>query len=821
MRFLLVLYRFLHSQRRRRPSPSLLPGLLAVALAACGGSSSSETDSGYRIGGQVSGLTATGLALALNDGTPIAIAADGPFTFPERVDGPYRVAVTQQPAGQVCSVSAGSGDSGGSDVSDVRVVCAAQTFAVGGSVQGLAAGARLRLLNNGGDPLVVRADGRFRFAQPVAYGGGYAITVGTQPTGQTCSVRQASADGVTADVTQPVVVCADRALTVGGRVDGLADGQHLTLQNNGDDATVLRANGRFRFATQIAWQGSYEVTVATQPEGQICSVTRGSGHGAIADVDDVGVACADRHYTIGGSVSGLQAGAQLTLRNNGADPLTVSADGAFSFALPVAWGGGYAVTVSTQPVGQTCTVSHGAGTEVTADVSTVAVTCSATTYRVGGSVSGLLAGASVTLLNQGADPLTVSADGSFEFATPVAHGGSIAVTVGTQPADASCVVTNGSQGPVTAAVSDVQVDCTAFPVSFLYIPDYGEGKVIGLTLNRSNGDLVRSRGAPYAAGASARWVVLTPDKRHLYVANGSDDTIGRYDVDRATGALTPVDGGTVVTGSSPVQIEVTPDGKFAYVLTENDQRVSGYAVDPTTGALTALGASPVTTGITPTQFALTPDGDRLYVANRYGQSVSAFSVDAATGALTEIAGSPFATSGGETMSVSVHPNGAFLYAVNRYGVLDAYAIDAGTGTLAMIQAGGYAGPGSEWRVFGIDGTGTHGYLGTGSGLYPYAVDPSTGVPTLTGAPLLPNVYTWIGYNADRSRLYIADAITMSIDIHDVNSGTGALTPVGQGTYYGMDERPLNIGIIERTPSGCGGVAISSARPGAMGCKRRR
>ena len=163
-------------------------------------------------------------------------------------------------------------------------------------------------------------------------------------------------------------------------------------------------------------------------------------------------------HAIGGTVTGLASGTQLVLNNQGGDPLSVSADGPFAFASPVAHDGSYAITVETQPAGQTCTVSNGAGAGVTADVSDVGVICSTKTYVIGGTVTGLAGEGQVTLQNNGSDPTAVSADGSFSFSTPVAHDGSYAVTVATQPVGQACTVSNGSGAGVTAAVSNVSVE---------------------------------------------------------------------------------------------------------------------------------------------------------------------------------------------------------------------------------------------------------------------------------------------------------------------------------------------------------------------------
>ena len=82
----------------------------------------------YSIGGTVSGLRAgRPLRLTLNGGTPLEVAADGAFTFPEQVEQgqSYQVSVAQQPFAQACTVTGGSGTAT-EDVSDVQVSCADQ-----------------------------------------------------------------------------------------------------------------------------------------------------------------------------------------------------------------------------------------------------------------------------------------------------------------------------------------------------------------------------------------------------------------------------------------------------------------------------------------------------------------------------------------------------------------------------------------------------------------------------------------------------------------------------------------------------------------------
>jgi hypothetical protein len=110
----------------------------------------------------------------------------------------------------------------------------------------------------------------------------------------------------------------------------------------------------------------------------------------------------DSGYIVAGHISGLSASG-LVLQNNGGDELTVQMGASsFQFPTPVAPDGSYEVTVASQPTGLTCTVTHGVGASVQATVITnITVACSAATYQVAGTISGLTA-SGLVLQNNGA-----------------------------------------------------------------------------------------------------------------------------------------------------------------------------------------------------------------------------------------------------------------------------------------------------------------------------------------------------------------------------------------------------------------------------------
>ncbi len=80
---------------------------------------------------------------------------------------------------------------------------------------------------------------------------------------------------------------------------------------------------------------------------------------------------------------------------------------------------------------------------------------------IGGVLSGLNAGQSVTLLDNNSDALTLDVNGSFRFATDLDSGAAYSVSILTQPAGQVCEVANGI-GTVDSnadSVTSVSIAC--------------------------------------------------------------------------------------------------------------------------------------------------------------------------------------------------------------------------------------------------------------------------------------------------------------------------------------------------------------------------
>jgi hypothetical protein len=97
---------------------------LMGATGATGVAVTCTTDA-FQVGGTVSGVLLPGLTLSNNDGTPLAVDADGSFVFPVAVASgqPYLVKVETSPGTQACVVANQEGTVAGAAVADVTVTC--------------------------------------------------------------------------------------------------------------------------------------------------------------------------------------------------------------------------------------------------------------------------------------------------------------------------------------------------------------------------------------------------------------------------------------------------------------------------------------------------------------------------------------------------------------------------------------------------------------------------------------------------------------------------------------------------------------------------
>lgn len=414
-------------------------------------------------------------------------------------------------------------------------------------------------------------------------------------------------------------------------------------------------------------------------------------------------------YTIGGSVSGLTAGAQVTLTDNGTDSIAVDSNAPFTFATSVPQLSSYLVTVTASPVSQNCVVVNGSGSKVEANVSNIIVTCTTKAFEVGGSVAGLTGGGNVVLSDNGADLLTVSASGSFTFAKAVTYGSPYSVAVVTPPAGQTCSIDNSTSASVTGNVSTVSVTCTAlpqyayivdsftqsilqysvsatgdwtplpipavtpFPVPqsvvidstghYAYVADYAENTVAQYTVG-ATGELAPMAVFQVDAGGGPLAVSLDPLGRYAYAIDFSFFTISQFSIDGG-GSLIPLSPAQVPSGTDPSSMAIDSQGKNAYALNQADATVSQYAIGPD-GALTALNPATVPMpyqGLTLGSITLDPAGANLYVMEAFAGTVAQFT-RGMDGQLTQ---TPTTVSAGAPLYMVIHPTGLYAYVISSTG----------------------------------------------------------------------------------------------------------------------------------------------------------
>jgi hypothetical protein len=134
-------------------APRAAVALVALVLAACGGSGGGVAPTTYTVGGTVTGWSGSGLVLRDNGDDDFKITANGAFTFATRLTSgtAYAASVATQPTSPIqrCRISNGSGTVSAGNITSISVTCktpvltvVAGSFTGPGSVDGTGAEAR-------------------------------------------------------------------------------------------------------------------------------------------------------------------------------------------------------------------------------------------------------------------------------------------------------------------------------------------------------------------------------------------------------------------------------------------------------------------------------------------------------------------------------------------------------------------------------------------------------------------------------------------------------------------------------------------------------
>ena len=299
------------------------------------------------------------------------------------------------------------------------------------------------------------ANGSFTFATALAAGAAYDVTVKTSPSGQSCTVSGGSGTAASADVTNVAVSCTAGSTATGRASDNFsrADGPlGANWTDISDGAMAISSGAVIGTAGRVTGDVWNANTFTSDQFSQIqltsTQLTGGQWVGPAVRMQNSGQdGYVGFYYWNNGSpelmlykrASGscdqlgstynsgpLAAGAQLELEAVGS-------------TISLLLNGTQVISASDSSItgGAPGIMAYGsaqAGSWSGGDVAS---------YTIGGgTVSGL--SGTVVLQDNGGDDLSVSANGSFTFATALAAGAAYAVTVKTSPSGQSCTVSGGS-----------------------------------------------------------------------------------------------------------------------------------------------------------------------------------------------------------------------------------------------------------------------------------------------------------------------------------------------------------------------------------------
>jgi hypothetical protein len=437
----------------------LLLTVLGALFFTCAVTCTATTN--YTLSAAVTGL-ASGATLELEDnvGNELKVTSNETLTFSSTYasGATYSVTIFKQPTGQTCTL--GSNASGIITADTTVAVTCVTGYTLGAAVTGLASGATLDLEDNVGNELVFTSNETLNFSSIYASGATYSVTIFKQPTGQTCTLGSNASGTITANTTV-AVTCATSGVdyTISVAVTGLTG--TLVVQDSNSDSLTFTTNNTQTFAKSYASGSSYTVTVKTQPSGQTCTLSSNAS-GTITSNITVTATCTANTYKISVAVTGLSG--TLKVEDDKGATLTFTTNKTQTFSTSYNSGSSYTISITSQPTGQTCTLSSNASGTITSNI-TVTATCTTNgvDYKISVAVTGLAG--NLVMQDDKGDNLTFTTNNTQTFATSYASGSSYTVSVKTQPTGQTCTLSSNATGTITSNIT-VTATCTTSGVNY-------------------------------------------------------------------------------------------------------------------------------------------------------------------------------------------------------------------------------------------------------------------------------------------------------------------------------------------------------------------
>jgi 6-phosphogluconolactonase len=403
---------------------------------------------------------------------------------------------------------------------------------------------------------------------------------------------------------------APATFSLGGTVVGLNSGVKFTLQDKGGASLEVASNGAFSFANKLPTGSNYDVGISSQPAGQRCQISQGSGSIASAPVTSIAVTCqtayayvinfqyVDTLSTYQYSVSQYTFGANGQMRASGAPDTPIDTNRIY-------------LTVDTKAANAFFGVV-GKNTIVA--------------YTIG--ANGELSARPAASVRSGDTPLgtKLSPNGKFLYSYNSWDGSIYRYPLGVDGGFNS--LTTGTQVAQVNSAYGMAIDASG---KRAYVSDGYSNRIYQFSI-ADDGSLGPAATASVAADNTPTDILLDPSGKFAYTVNNYGGSISQYTVG-ADGMLTPMAPANVRIASRGMFMAITPNGKYAYANGDNST-IAQFAIDAN-GQLTPL--SPASVPATDYSMAMAFDatGSYAYVTNNIEKTVVQYAVSA-NGQLTQV-----------------------------------------------------------------------------------------------------------------------------------------------------------------------------------------
>jgi 6-phosphogluconolactonase len=426
---------------------------------------------------------------------------------------------------------------------DSDLALSSTTYTVGGTVSGLSgSGLVLQDLSNDNASisLAISSNGSFAFAERIANGTTYAVTIRSQPANpaQVCTVGNGSGTLAGSDVTNVTVNCGGQSARFAYVANKLSNNISAYAVNATSGALTPIAGSPF------VSTGSGPESVRVGPGGNFLYVTNSSSNNL--------------------SIFSIASGTGVLT------PVATVAAGDVPYGIAV------------DPTGSYLYVSNNSSNNVTA----YAITAS----------SGALTEISGSPFPVGSAPTALTTDPSGKFLYVADYGSGTVSALLIDSANGSLSAVAGSPfaagtGPISIAIGGS---------GFAYVANQVAATISEYAVDSSTGVLTAVAGSPLATQSAPSSLDLDPSGGSLIVADVTQaNEVAAFSI-ADTGALSL--SGATQSGTSPVGVAIDPSGQFAYVVCAGTNNVFVYTLNA--GALTPAAPVSVPAGAGPQSIAI-------------------------------------------------------------------------------------------------------------------------------------------------------------------------------------------------------------------------